>query len=69
MALFSKAINFFSNSQAKYFHQILNIDIEFTKNNLRDKINFFYHNEKVNKFIQSILNHKLKKDIFIKSIK
>ena len=65
MALFSKAINFFNNSQAKYFYEILNKNLEFTKNNLRDKINCFSHDEKVNKFIQSILNHKLKKDILL----
>lgn len=69
MALFSKAINFFNNSQEKYFDAILNIDIEFTKNKLIDKINCFSHNEKVNKLIQSILNHKLKKDIITKLIK
>ena len=66
MALFSKAIKFCNNSQEKYFDSILNIDIEeFTKNNLIDKINCFSHNEKINKFIQSIANHKLKKKILL----
>ena len=68
MALFYEAIHLSNKSQEKYFDAIPNMDIEFTKNNLRDKINCFSHNEQVNKFIQSIITHKLKKDI-IKSIK
>lgn len=58
MDLFSKAIQFSNNSQKKYFDAALNMDIEFIKKNLKDKINCFSYNEK-----------KLKKDIFTKSIK
>ena len=69
MALFSKAIKFCNNSQEKYFDSILNIDIKSIKNNLRNNKNCFSHYEQINKFIQSIRTHKLKKDINNKSIK
>ena len=64
MALFSKAIQFF-NSKKKYFDAIFNIYKEFTKYNFRDKLNCFYHNEQVNKFIQSLISHKLKKILLL----
>ena len=68
MALFSKAIQLSNYRQEKYFDAVLNINIKSIKNNLRNNKNCFSHDEQINKFIQSIFNHKLKKDI-IKSIK
>ena len=69
MALFSKAIMLSNNRQEKYFDTIFKIDIKTMKNNLRDNKNCFSHKEQINKFIQSIRTHKLKKDIITKSIK
>ena len=69
MALFSKAIKLSINSQEKYFDVILNMDIEFIKKNLKNRINCFSYNEKINKFIRSIITHKLIKDINTKSVK
>ena len=69
MALFSKAIQLYNHRQEKYFDAVLNIDIKCIKNNLRNNKNFFSHYEQINKFIQSIRTHQLKKDINNKSIK
>ena len=65
MALFSKAIQLSNYRQEKYFDAVLNINIKSIKNNLRNNKNCFSHYEQINKFIQSIRTHKLKKILII----